>query len=83
MKIYVRLKIFKQASLVFSVYNNNNNNTNNNNNNNTNIYRGRPQSLESAFHEGPLNVGLDTKCPLVLLFGGLPLEWAINHYIFV
>ena len=26
----------------------------NNNNNNTNIYRGRPQSLESAFHEGLL-----------------------------
>ena len=27
---------------------------NNNNNNNKNIYRGRPQSLEGAFHEGPL-----------------------------
>ena len=27
---------------------------NNNNNNNRNIYRGRPHSLESAFHEGPL-----------------------------
>ena len=25
-------------------------NNNNNNNNNTNIYRGRPQSLEGAFH---------------------------------
>ena len=27
---------------------------NNNNNNKTNIYRGWPQSLEGAFHEGPL-----------------------------
>ena len=33
---------------------NNDNNNNGNNNNNANIYRGRPQSLESAFHEGPL-----------------------------
>ena len=29
-------------------------NNNNNNNNNSNIYRGRPQSLKSTFHEGPL-----------------------------
>ena len=36
--------------------NNDNNNTNNINNNiniNTGIYRGKPQSLESAYHEGP------------------------------
>ena len=27
------------------------------NNNNTGIYKGRPQSFESAFHEGPLKGG--------------------------
>ena len=32
----------------------NNNNSNNNNNDNKGIYRGRPQSLKSAFHEGHL-----------------------------
>ena len=32
----------------------NNNKNNNNTNKITNIYRGRPQSLESAFNEGPL-----------------------------
>ena len=35
------------------IYNNNNSN-NNNNYYNSDIYRGRPQSLESAFHEGLL-----------------------------
>ena len=30
-------------------------NNNNNDNNNKDIYRRRPQSLKSTFHEGPLN----------------------------
>ena len=37
---------------------NNFDNNNNNNNNNTNIYRGRPQALKGAFHEGPLMTNL-------------------------
>ena len=48
-------------------------NDDNNNNNNTNIYRGRPQSLEGAFHEGPLNDAVASRIRILLNINHFPV----------
>ena len=51
---YNKTMIMYGYMLSFIPHSNINNNNNNNNNKNNNVYRGRSQSLESAFHEGHL-----------------------------
>ena len=53
-------------------------NNNNNNNNNTNIYRGRPQSLEGAFRCILRVDKISSHCPKTFVHRNLHFIHAIN-----